>query len=112
MDFQRPVLIAAIAAVSFMLLLEWNKFQEAHKAVSANAEQVQPAAVGDDAPGSGDAPAAPVAVADNTQNVPTAAAAQVANQQIQLIDVYSDTLHVKIDPAGGDIVMAALREYP
>jgi YidC/Oxa1 family membrane protein insertase len=112
MDFQRPVLIAAIAAVSFMLLLEWNKFQEAHKAVSANAEQVQPAAVGDDAPGSGDAPAAPVAVADNTQNVPTAAAVQVANQQIQLIDVYSDTLHVKIDPAGGDIVMAALREYP
>ncbi|HNL91413.1 MAG TPA: membrane protein insertase YidC, partial [Pseudomonadales bacterium] len=42
MDFQRPILIAAITAVSLMLLVEWNKFQQAEKPAQANAEQIAP----------------------------------------------------------------------
>ncbi|MCC7517200.1 MAG: membrane protein insertase YidC [Pseudomonadales bacterium] len=117
MDFQRPILIAAIAAVSLMLLVEWNKFQQAHKPALANAEQVLPetpvAPNAVDAPlaqtqaqaQSGDAPTAPAAIAAAT---PVAPASVVG----QIVDVYSDKLHLKIDLLGGDIVFAALRDYP
>lgn len=114
MDFQRPVLIVAIAAVSFMLLLEWNKFQEAHKPISANAEHV----LTEEAPGvtesnSGDTPNAPVATNDHLPDtVSPLVDKPVQTSAASIVDVYSDTLHIKIDTAGGDIVMASLREYP
>ena len=113
MDFQRPILIAAIAAISFMLLLEWNKFQQAQKPVSANAEQVQPLTPDAVTPTNSDIPTAPAAN-KGTPDAPSVATAQPVQTlpQKSLIDVYSDTLHIKIDTAGGDIVMAALREYP
>ncbi|HSC75802.1 MAG TPA: membrane protein insertase YidC [Pseudomonadales bacterium] len=110
MDFQRPILITAIVAVSFMLLLEWNKFQQAQKPVAANAEQVLAEAPGAADVNNGDTPVAP---ANNASEVPVAAVATpVATQQTSLVDVYSDALHIKIDTTGGDIVMASLRKYP
>lgn len=113
MDFQRPILIAAIAAVSFMLLLQWNKFQEAHKPRSANAEQVMTEAPAVADAGNSDTPPAPATTSTNTPDAPGVAVAQAATtRQTSIVDVYSDTLHIKIDTAGGDIVMAALREYP
>lgn len=111
MDFQRPLLIAAILAVSFMLLLEWNKFQQAHQSAQT-AANVQAAT----AP-STDAPAVPQAAAGNADNtvpsVPGTTPTAVADSGIgQLVDVYTDTFQVKIDTLGGDLVMVALRDYP
>lgn len=110
MDFQRPILIAAIAAVSLMLLVEWNNFQQAHKPVLANAEQIAPETLA-----TTDTPATPV----NNSDTPAAPDASTASTAIKkslalekIIDVYSDKLHLKIDTDGGDIVMAALRDYP
>jgi YidC/Oxa1 family membrane protein insertase len=110
MDFQRPVLIAAIAAVSFMLMVEWHKFQQAHKPVEANAEQILP-----DTPAQTAASAVPSPTA-NTADTPASpvptASATTAPSTSQIVDVYSDKLYLKIDLVGGDIVMAALRDYP
>ena len=75
MDFQRSILIAAIAAVSFMLLLEWNKFQQAQKPVSANAEQVQPLTPEAVTPTNSDIPTAPAANS-GAPDAPSVATAQ------------------------------------
>lgn len=110
MDFQRPILIVAIAAVSLMLLVEWNKFQQTQKPVQANAEQITPETTAHT-----DTPAVPSNNAD-TPTAPDAASssnAVVATKTAEkIIDIYSDKLHLKVDTDGGDIVMAALRSYP
>lgn len=112
MDFQRPLLIAAIAAVSFMLLLEWNKYQQTHQSAMNSAQQQLATAM------SSDAPATPEVAATTGSDVPVpeVPGAQVATAaaavQGQLVDVYTDTLQVKIDVNGGDLVMVALRHYP
>lgn len=111
MDFQRPILIAAIAAVSLMLLVEWNKFQQAEKPAQANAEQIAPEISAPvDVPtassNNADTPVAPESAVAPVAPVVNAMAAG------KIIDVYSDKLHLKIDTDGGDIVMAALRDYP
>jgi YidC/Oxa1 family membrane protein insertase len=111
MDFQRTTLIAAIVGVSFMLLLEWNKFQQSSKPIANSAEQLltESPRVTSEASGNGDTPSEPQA---NTSNLPEVQPVAKESLKPQLIDVYTDTLHVKIDTVGGDIVMAALRDYP
>lgn len=111
MDFQRPILIAAITAVSLMLLVEWNKFQQAEKPAQANAEQIAPeiSAPVDVPTASSDNADTPVAPESAVAPVAPVVNAMAAGK---IIDVYSDKLHLKIDTDGGDIVMAALRDYP
>lgn len=109
MDFQRPILIAAILAVSFSLLLEWNKFQQQHPAVNATSSApVSASANATSAVTDNDIPA--VTTTEDGHAVPDAPAAAVAGAQF--VDVYTDKLQVKIDTRGGDLAMVALRDYP
>lgn len=114
MDFQRPILMIAIAAVSFMLLLEWNKFQQTHQPSNGEAQlqaTTPEAPVGDSA--ASDIPAAVTVDAEHTvPEVPGATAKPLAVTNGQIVDVYTDKLQVKIDTNGGDLVMVALRDYP
>ncbi len=110
MDFQRPILIIAIAAVSLTLLVKWNDFHQSHKPIPL-ASSASTSAL------SSDAPAAPekLSSAGDQADVPTitsAAAVATARHEQRLVEVFTDTLQLRIDTVGGDIVMAALRDYP
>ncbi|HQQ64341.1 MAG TPA: membrane protein insertase YidC [Pseudomonadales bacterium] len=113
MDFQRPVLLIAIAAISLTLLVRWHQFQETHTPV-ASAGQVSAS----DAPSlattdsTADKTAADTGIPEvpGTAVVQKPAASDASGEKT--IDVYTDVLHVKIDTRGGDIVMAGLRDYP
>ena len=103
MDFQRYLLIGAIAVLSYMLVVEWTQFQQKlADAPVAAATVAQPAAdvvAPTDAP-----PSAPSATPDTPQAVAAAA-------PTRLIEVRTDVLDIRIDPRGGDIVYAALPKY-
>jgi len=103
MDFQRYILIAAIAVLSFMLMTEWVHFRQQ----PAN----QPAAVAEQtAPASADAslPEAPAATAQDIPNGATAADSKPAANNQRYVDVGTDSLNVRIDLQGGDIVYVSL----
>lgn len=110
-DVQRYVLIAAIAALSFMLLVEWNQFQQRMAQAAPPASSV---ANPDVAFGGNDDATIPNAPTMDAEDLPTlepikpVAAAKPATQ---LISVVTDKLRVRIDPLGGDIVYAALPEH-
>jgi len=120
MDVQRVILIAALALISYMLVLQWNEdygpaqqqtaAQQAPSvsAYSNGANGELPAAgtaseAGADAPVTGDIPqmAAP---ADQAQSAAVGSADR-------LISVNTDVLQVVIDPHGGDIIQVALPQH-
>lgn len=119
MDIQRTLLIGAIALLTFMLLSEWVAFQDAREAATAGAPSRlttdagpgtagRPAAL-PNAPGDGDLPADAPPPPDDDDRAPAAAADPAAAGEI--VQVYTDTLHLAIDLRGGDIVEAALPKY-
>lgn len=104
MDFQRPVLILAIAAVSLTLLVKWHAFQQDHR-------PPQPAlpTAALDAPSVRE----PIAETGGDVPVPTTEKATPEVKSVGgLVTVETDTLLVQIDTTGGDLVGAALRDYP
>jgi YidC/Oxa1 family membrane protein insertase len=108
MDFQRPIMIIAIAAVSLTLLVKWNAFQQTHKPVEAQVTLATP---------TNDSPVSPEVITTPSADAPQVHTAENSNSvkeksTAQIIDVYTDTLQVRIDTAGGDIILAALRDYP
>ncbi len=115
-DVQRYVLIAAIAALSFMLLVEWNQFQQraAQLPASSNALTEQPfdAVSGEATAFPADRPAATAQTDADDIPVSTApVAAAPAATGDRLISVRTDNLVIKISPVGGDIVHAALPKH-
>ena len=115
MDFQRYLLIGAIAVLSYMLLTEWNVFQQRHTtdaSASAYAAQQVPAATSlpGDAPAADSATELPV-MAELPTTAETAAVAPTATAQSQIVRVYTDVLELQIDRRGGDIVFAALPNF-
>ncbi len=118
MDLQRSLLIGAIAVLSFMLLTKWVEFKEARtEDQRAVAAQMQPAPdldVSEELPALGetsaatheDIPAAPVAEGE------TPAAPKAAANARTSVEVLTDTLRVRINLDGGDIVNLALPEQP
>lgn len=110
MDFQRYLLIGAIAVLSFMLLTEWTHFQQQRADAPVAAEQTaraqstapspDSAAVNADIPPSGDA------AANMPGAVPTS-----ADSQKRFVHVRTDVLDIQIDRQGGDIVYAALPKF-
>ena len=117
MIWLRNALIAAIAVVSFLLFIEWNKFQERHQVEISSSEetlpsvptpsQENPLASPSTAETSDEIPLPPTDVSSDS-SVPSLAK---PNPQAQLISVVTDNLEIKIDTYGGDIVKAALREH-
>ncbi len=125
MDFQRTLLIGAIALLSFMLLTEWVAFKDAKTTAAqptasrlissepdglpaANSEL--PLAPAVTAPGTGDEdlPQAPEAIADHQAAAPMVAESGTGSD---IITVHTDVLQVAIDLQGGDIVELALPEH-
>lgn len=106
MDIQRYALIGAIAVLSWMLLTEWVIFKD--KASEQQATLMQQAPVAFDTANLGDSGSDIPSVVD-TEREPTLANANATNQGI--VSVTTDTLVVKIDLQGGDIIHAGLRDY-
>ena len=104
MDFQRYLLIGAIAVLSFMLLTEWTHFQQQHAEapIAVNATAAVPVAenTAADVPPSNELAA--------TTPVPAATAVSAPNHFIR---VRTDVLDIHIDRQGGDIVYAALPQF-
>lgn len=105
MDFQRYLLIGAIAVLSYMLVVEWTHFQQKHAdAVTSAAALAAPSAT---APTTdADVPAVTNAAPEAHAN--SAASATTPNR---LIHVRTDVLDIQIDRNGGDIVYAALPKF-
>ncbi|MAR92632.1 MAG: membrane protein insertase YidC [Pseudomonadales bacterium] len=139
MDWQRTLLIAALAVVSYLMILQWQKdYVQAPGADQARTEAAAAAPSGTDQQASADSAVAgdesysqsypqgaaddvPVAPVDNSggSDVPVspvsadqATTASAGTPSGDLILVETDLMRVRIDPLGGDIVHVGLKQYP
>ncbi|HET8904383.1 MAG TPA: membrane protein insertase YidC [Saccharospirillum sp.] len=114
MDVRRIVLIAGLAVVSYILVLQWSSDY-----ASAPPEQ-QAAASSEvvplDVPQS-DIPDESASTAVTTSEVPEAANAPGATATASsanggVVSIKSDVLNLRVELRGGDVIYAALPEYP
>ncbi|HSG02277.1 MAG TPA: membrane protein insertase YidC [Marinobacterium sp.] len=107
MDVQRVILIAALALMSYMLVLQWNQDYN----TPAKVPTVASSSVSAYAPSDSDLPAAaPSASGDIPANAEPIPAATIATDA-SLISVKTDTLELLIDPRGGDVIEAKLPQH-
>lgn len=133
MNSLRNILIGGILVVSFLLVIEWNNFQERNAelaspsniSTSSNAFENPaehtadiPDDLGEEAKEVNQVPQAGSNVDEQTSIddlpvVENTATSPVANSPIstELVEVKTDNLLVKIDPKGGDIVYVALPKH-
>ncbi|MBQ0759570.1 MAG: membrane protein insertase YidC [Zhongshania sp.] len=102
MDFQRYLLIAAIAALSLMLLVEWQKFESSNPVVATTSSNTNAAPTTSNE--NGDLPA--IISSDDIDTIKAS-----ATTDAKYITVKTDVLDLKIDLHGGDIVYAGLPKY-
>ncbi|MDG9884527.1 membrane protein insertase YidC [Pseudomonas putida CSV86] len=107
MDIKRTILIAALAIVSYVMVLKWN--QDYGQAALPN----QTAASSTIAPSLPDSTGA----GNTNADIPSVNAEAPAEQapvavSKDLIRVKTDVLDLAIDPTGGDIVQLTLPKYP
>lgn len=104
MDVRRGLILAGIAILSYMLVLEWNEdYGKRPQPTEPMVTRLAPAAD------------TPTPAASNTDApIVNDVAPQVTSAQpsTELIQVSTDVLDVRIDPVGGDIVYAALKQFP
>jgi YidC/Oxa1 family membrane protein insertase len=122
MDKQRLVLFSAIAVILYLLILAWNEdYGQPDRAAPVAQTQQQETQQGvaiDSLPSSesasnsnSDLPsAAPADGIPAANNQPAAAAS--ASAVTNAITVETDVFNVRINPKGGDIIYAALKQYP
>ena len=122
MDIPRYLLIAASAALAVMLLGEWTAFKEQQLSTTERTRLADTLSMPSD-----DFVASPPALTPTESNTPTTSGDipldvpvievntndKVDNRPPhQLITVKTNTLDIVIDLVGGDIVEAALRDFP
>ena len=120
MNMQRNILIAALAVITYLMILQWNKDYGdpvIEAAVNGSNAQTQvadvpavPGAELNPAQNSDDVPQA-VEVVDGV-DIPVVQPVTAAATAGGLISVETDTLRLTIDPRGGDIISLVLPEYP
>ncbi|MDX1473775.1 MAG: membrane protein insertase YidC [Reinekea sp.] len=103
MDVRRISLIAALAIVSYLMILQWSKDY------STSGPEATAASVIAGEITAADASEIPVVNAAESSDVPATAAPTAATDKVQ---VMTDTLDVVIDLRGGDIIYASLPQYP
>ena len=104
MDFQRIILIAGVAIISYLMVLQWN---QDYGTEALAPQQVTSVSAYDVAPVSTD-----FAVATPPSNDTAVSVTQTDNATSgNLIEVKTDTLEVVIDTQGGDIIQASLVQY-
>lgn len=107
MDVQRVILIAALALVSYLMVLQWNEdygpaVQPAQQVTSSSAY------TSDSVPAASELPQATDTTASADIPRTGAVAATEKTAANRLIKVSTDVLELLIDPRGGDIIQAAL----
>ena len=115
MDVRRIVLIAGLAVVTYLLILQWSQDyatappQAVSQTVAPVIETDVPAA---EPPAQAEAGSdVPMAISeDSAAATPAAPAASTASGDY--IDVVTDTLNLRISLNGGDVVYASLPQYP
>jgi YidC/Oxa1 family membrane protein insertase len=112
MDVQRVILIAALALVSYLMVLQWNEDygpsrQPEQQVTSSSAYSSAGSAnsLSELPQASGAAPSADIPQT-GAHTTPSAAA-----NHTHLIKVSTDVLELLIDPRGGDIIQAALPKH-
>ncbi|MBY4676575.1 membrane protein insertase YidC [Marinobacterium arenosum] len=102
MDFQRVILVAALAVISYVLVLQWNEDY------GQPAVEQQPVASSSAYGTNGSATELPAADSENGgADLPASTAGDTQPQQ-QLIRVNTDVLNLVIDRKGGDIIEVSL----
>lgn len=115
MDVRRIVLIAGLAVVTYLLILQWSQ-DNATAPPQAVSQSAAPVAETDvpvaSPPSQAEAGSdVPMAVSeDSDATTPAAPAASTASGDY--IDVVTDTLNLRISLNGGDVVYASLPQYP
>lgn len=125
MDIQRYLLIAAAAALSFMLLTEWNAFKEQRVAATQDdrsriADAFEDRSIA--APKTDDFQDVPVATDSvaTTDDVPTILPALTAQNDVEsnpdnsssIIVISNNVLKIVVDLRGGDIIESSLMKFP
>lgn len=110
MDIKRTILIAALAIVSYVMVLKWNDDygQAALPTQNTAASTVAPG-LPDGVPAANNGASADVPSA-NADSSPAELAPVALSKD--LIRVKTDVLELAIDPVGGDIVQLNLPKYP
>jgi len=107
MDVRRITLIAGLAIVSYIMILQWSN----DYSTTPTLESTQASVVASDVPSTvtsiGDVPAGNTDT--NTTDAPASGIATAAADQIH---VSTSTFEVTIDLNGGDVIRAALPAYP
>lgn len=107
MDWQKNLLIAGILATLLLLVIRWHEYQEQLPVPTAVTSQTS----------SSSSVATDAGIPDTSSEIPAAAgtelseADKVKQAQQHLIGVKTDSLHVVINPLGGDIVEVALPRH-
>lgn len=108
MDVRRGIILASIAVLSYLLVLEWNEDYSKRPQVAEPVTRLAPANdYQADSPSTTQAANsdAPVVSADAPQ-------VTLSAPTTDLIEVQTDVLDIRINPQGGDIVYAALKAFP
>ena len=101
MDFQRILLIGAIAVVGILTLQQWNEdYPSKHKSVTIT-QSVSSSQLSSDLP----------SLKNDSSSVPFTDDVSVKSSA-RLISIKTDTMDALIDPAGGDIISLKLLQYP
>ncbi|MGE8305465.1 MULTISPECIES: membrane protein insertase YidC [Pseudomonas] len=110
MDIKRTILIAALAVVSYVMVLKWNDDygQAALPTQNTAASTVAPG-LPDGVPAGNNGVSADVPSA-NAESSPAELAPVALSKD--LVRVKTDVLELAIDPVGGDIVQLNLPKYP
>ncbi|MHA7878689.1 MAG: membrane protein insertase YidC [Saccharospirillum sp.] len=115
MDVRRIVLIAGLAVVSYLLVLQWSQDYATAPPQAGNPSSVPQtqsdvpmAAPPAQAEAGSDVPSAISESSDTAAPAPSGAASASGDH----IDIVTDTLNVRISLNGGDVVYAALPQYP
>ena len=125
MDIQRYLLIAAAAALSFMLLTEWTAFKDQRLADERDLRSGVVSASGSladntELPAATDAPAVPISVPDTGDDLPAVELPEASSpgdvdagsSADNAIRITTEVLDVVIDLTGGDIIETSLTKFP
>ena len=107
MESQRSFLIIGLALVSFLLWQSWQKDYGPQPVVPVEQQQTQETSQG--VPSFNDNGSEDVPSSDSVPAAQPVAAAQSSNR---IIEVKTDTLDLRIDLLGGDVVSADLLKFP
>ncbi|SDT01380.1 protein translocase subunit yidC [Halopseudomonas litoralis] len=114
MNMQRNILIAALLVITYLMVLQWNNDYGQGEPLPASETELSagngdlPTLQTNDNSAEGDVPQA---VEPDAGDIPTTSV-QTAAATSDLIRVQTDTLHLSINPLGGDIVSLSLPDYP